>query len=154
MNQTPNIEHRTSNIELPSDVGSLGIWRVLSRILNVVLAGIFIYAGILKAIDPVQFASDIDNYKILPWPVSVALAFYLPWLEIFCALGLVFRFLYRGALSILSASTVIFTLATGGRTGNADAGQVGALAADVMADAIVRAARQATGVPGFLASLG
>src|SRR4029453_9737746 len=49
-------------------------------------------------------------YKIVPWPVSVALAFYLPWLEIFCALGLVFRFLYRGALSILSASIVIFTL--------------------------------------------
>ena len=112
MNQTPNIEHRTSNIELPSDVGSLGIWRVLSRILDFVLAGIFIYAGILKAIDPVQFASDIDNYKILPWPVSVALAFYLPWLEIFCALGLVFRFLYRGALSILTASIVVFTLAT------------------------------------------
>ena len=44
---------------------------------------------------------------------------------------------------------VIFTLATGERTGNADAGQVGALAADVMASAIVRAARQATGVPGF-----
>ncbi len=112
MNQTPNIEHRTSHIELPSDVGSLGIWRVLSRILDLVLAGIFIYAGILKAIDPVQFASDIDNYKILPWPVSVALAFYLPWLEIFCALGLVFRFFYRGALSILSASIVVFTLAT------------------------------------------
>ncbi len=112
MNQTPNIEHRTSNIELPSDVGSLGIWRVLWRILDFVLAGIFIYAGILKAIDPVQFASDIDNYKILPWPVSVALAFYLPWLEIFCALGLVFRFLYRGALSILTASIVVFTLAT------------------------------------------
>jgi putative oxidoreductase len=110
--KTSNIEHRTSNIELPSDVGSLGVWRVLSRILDFVLAGIFIYAGILKAIDPVQFASDIDNYKIVPWPVSVALAFYLPWLEIFCALGLVFRFLYRGALSILSASIVVFTLAT------------------------------------------
>jgi uncharacterized membrane protein YphA (DoxX/SURF4 family) len=112
MNQTPNIEHRTLHIELPSDVGSLGIWRVLSRILDLVLAGIFIYAGILKAIDPVQFASDIDNYKILPWPVSVALAFYLPWLEIFCALGLVFRFLYRGALSILTLSILTFTLAT------------------------------------------
>jgi len=59
-----------------------------------------------------SFASDIDNYKILPWPVSVALAFYIPWLEIFCALGLVFRFLYRGALSILGASIVVFTLAT------------------------------------------
>jgi putative oxidoreductase len=112
MKQTSNIEPRTSNIELPSNVGSLGVWRVLSRIFDLVLAGIFIYAGALKALDPVQFASDIDNYKILPWPVSVALAFYLPWLEIFCALGLVFRFLYRGALSILCASIVFFTLAT------------------------------------------
>lgn len=112
MKQTSNIERPTSNIELPSDVGSRGVWRALSRILDFVLAGVFIYAGVLKAFDPVQFASDIDNYKILPWPISVALAFYLPWLEIFCALGLVFRFLYRGALSILTASIVVFTLAT------------------------------------------
>ena len=86
--------------------------RFVWRIVDFAVAGIFIYAGALKAIDPVQFASDIDNYKMLPWSVSVALAFYLPWLEIFCALGLVFRFLYRGALSILSASIVVFTLAT------------------------------------------
>ena len=112
MKQTSNIEPRTSNVELPSNVGSLGVWHFLWRILDFAVAGIFIYAGALKALDPVQFATDIDNYKILPWPVSVALAFYLPWLEIFCALGLVFRFLYRGALSILSASIVVFTLAT------------------------------------------
>jgi putative oxidoreductase len=93
-----NIKNRTSNI----------IWRIL----DFVLAGIFIYAGALKAIDPVQFGSDIDNYKILPWPVSVALAFYLPWLEILCALALIFRFLYRGALSILMVLIVTFTLAT------------------------------------------
>jgi L-aminopeptidase/D-esterase-like protein len=43
----------------------------------------------------------------------------------------------------------IFALATAARTGNADVGQIGALAADVMAEAIVRAARQATGLPGF-----
>ena len=84
------------------------IWRVV----DFIIAAIFIYAGVLKAFDPVQFASDIDNYKILPWTVSVALAFYLPWLEIFCALGLVFQFLYRGALSILIALIVVFTLAT------------------------------------------
>jgi uncharacterized membrane protein YphA (DoxX/SURF4 family) len=86
--------------------------RFVWRIVDFIVAAIFIYAGALKAFDPVQFASDIDNYKLVPWPVSVALAFYLPWLEIFCALGLVFRFLYRGALSILTASIVVFTLAT------------------------------------------
>jgi L-aminopeptidase/D-esterase-like protein len=46
----------------------------------------------------------------------------------------------------------IFALATGSRTGAADAGQIGALAADVMAEAIVRAVRQATTVAGIPAS--
>jgi putative oxidoreductase len=118
MIQTPNAQRPTLNVErsehsrLGVGRSALDVRRFLWRILDFVLAGIFIYAGALKAIDPVQFASDIDNYKILPWPVSVALAFYLPWLEIFCALGVVFRFLYPGALSILSASIVVFTLAT------------------------------------------
>jgi L-aminopeptidase/D-esterase-like protein len=44
---------------------------------------------------------------------------------------------------------VIFTLATGERVHDGDAAQVGALAADVIAEAIVRAARQATGVAGY-----
>lgn len=114
MNETPNAELSTPNAELSAGAVTSNIKHRTSnifwRILDFVLAGIFIYAGVVKAIDPVQFASDIDNFKILPWPVCVALAFYLPWLEIFCALGLVFRFLYRGALSILCASIVIFTL--------------------------------------------
>jgi L-aminopeptidase/D-esterase-like protein len=43
----------------------------------------------------------------------------------------------------------IFVLATGARREAASAGQVGALAADVMASAIVRAAQQATSVAGY-----
>lgn len=43
----------------------------------------------------------------------------------------------------------VFVLATGGRTARADVGQIGALAADVMAAAIVRAAQQATSVAGY-----
>ena len=43
----------------------------------------------------------------------------------------------------------VFVLATGGYAPSVTAGQVGALAADVMAQAIVRAARQATSVAGF-----
>src|SRR5260370_20865086 len=81
-------------------------------IIGLIVAGIFIYAGAIKALDPVQFANDIDNYKILPWPISVALALYLPWLEIFCGVALIVRLLYRGALSILTALILVFTLAT------------------------------------------
>jgi L-aminopeptidase/D-esterase-like protein len=43
----------------------------------------------------------------------------------------------------------IFAIATGAKTGDANAGLIGELAAEVMADAIVRAVRQATGVPGY-----
>src|SRR5207237_4773821 len=83
-----------------------------SRIVDVIVAGIFIYSGAIKVLDPVQFANDIDNYKILPWPISVALAFYLPWLEIFCGFALVVRLFYRGALSILAALISVFIIAT------------------------------------------
>jgi putative oxidoreductase len=116
MKEASNVQRPTLNAKVSAGATTSNIKlrasNILWRLLDFVLAGIFIYAGALKAFDPVQFASDIDNYKIAPWPVSVALAFYLPWLEIFCAIGLVFRFLYRGALAILSASIVIFTLAT------------------------------------------
>ena len=82
------------------------------RIVDLIVGGTFIYAGVFKALDPVQFANDIDNYKMLPWFVSVRLAFYLPWLEIFCGLALVFRFLYGGGLSILTALIAVFIGAT------------------------------------------
>jgi L-aminopeptidase/D-esterase-like protein len=43
----------------------------------------------------------------------------------------------------------IFVLATAAREGAADVALIGALAADVTADAILRAATQATGLPGL-----
>jgi L-aminopeptidase/D-esterase-like protein len=46
----------------------------------------------------------------------------------------------------------IFALAAGTGTLAADVSRVGALAAEMMADAIVRAARQATGIPGYPAA--
>jgi L-aminopeptidase/D-esterase-like protein len=45
----------------------------------------------------------------------------------------------------------IFALATG-TGGNADVSRIGALGAEMMADAIVRAARQATSIPGYPAA--
>ena len=79
------------------------------RIIDLVVGGVFIYAGVVKALQPVRFASDIDNYKILLWTISVGLAFYLPWLEILCGLALILRRLYLGGLSILTALVLIFS---------------------------------------------
>src|SRR6266487_3877079 len=109
---------------------------ILWRLVGLIIGGLFIFAALTKIFDldhviadlrhfhlgdlltdlqgirladPAGFANDIDNYKIPPWPVSVGLAFYLPWVEICCGLALVFRFLYRGALSILTALVLVFT---------------------------------------------
>jgi putative oxidoreductase len=86
------------------------------RILGWLVGAVFVFAGVTKIIDfqplrfldPMDFARDIDNYKILPWRVSVQLALYLPWLEIICGLALVLRRLYSGALALLLALLLVF----------------------------------------------
>jgi len=84
------------------------VWRILA----LMIGALFIYAGAIKALDPIGFANDIDNFKILPWFVGVRLAFYLPWLEILCGLALVTRRFYFGGLSILTTLTLIFVVVT------------------------------------------
>jgi putative oxidoreductase len=86
--------------------------KIVWRVVDFIVAAVFIYAGAIKALDPVQFANDIDNYKILPWMMAVGLAFYLPWLEMFCGLALILRRFYLGGLSILTALVAVFFVAT------------------------------------------
>jgi putative oxidoreductase len=86
------------------------------RIIGLLVGAIFVFAGLTKIIDlrpfrfvdPMDFARDIDNYKILPWTMSVWLAFYLPWLETLCGLALIFRRLYSGALTLVLALMLVF----------------------------------------------
>jgi putative oxidoreductase len=88
-------------------------WRlVVGRALAVLAGAVFVYAGVLKVRDPLQFANDLSNYRIIPWPVGVRLAFYLPWLEILCGLALIFHRVFAGALTITGALMLTFIGAT------------------------------------------
>ena len=78
--------------------------------LRLFLGGLFVYAGVLKVLDPAQFLVDIESYRLLPYVAAVATAFYLPWLEILCGAGLWNRRTRRGALWILIALTVVFAV--------------------------------------------
>jgi len=60
------------------------------------------------------------------------------------------RALYPAHLTV--DGDTVFALATGTRAGAVDLDQLGTLAADAVADAIVRAARAATGIPGYPAA--
>jgi uncharacterized membrane protein YphA (DoxX/SURF4 family) len=77
------------------------------------LSVVFIYAGVMKALDPQQFAVDVQHYELTPWDVSVVIAMYLPWLEIFAGAALLARRLYRGALALMALMTVAFLGAIG-----------------------------------------
>jgi putative oxidoreductase len=83
----------------------------ISWILRLSIAAIFIYAGITKVITPLRFITDVNNFHLLPWVMTVGLAFYLPWLEIFCGVALLLLPLRRGALLILLTFTLAFVFA-------------------------------------------
>ena len=73
------------------------------------LAGaVFIYAGAVKLADPLRFASDIANYHLLPWPITIRFAFYLPWLEVLCGVALIFHRLFFGAVALTIGLMFIF----------------------------------------------
>ena len=86
--------------------------KTVLRLIAFLVGGLFIYAGVVKIIDPVEFARDIDNYKMLPWKLGVGLALYLPWLEIFCGLSLITRVFYRGSVFIVTLLMSLFIVAS------------------------------------------
>ena len=109
MTETSNVQRSTPNVQLTEARTSFDVVR---RLVALLIGGLFIYAGVVKVLDPIGFAGDIDNYKALPWPVGVRLAFYLPWLEILCGLALITRQLYRGGVFILTVLMSVFIIAT------------------------------------------
>jgi len=85
--------------------------KMIHFLLLVALGGVFAYAGILKALDPAAFALDVDHYHMLPWQAAALLALYLPWLEIVCAVTLLFNKFRAAALWLILGMTLVFLAA-------------------------------------------
>lgn len=85
--------------------------KIILLLLRLALGGIFIYAGALKIVDAASFASAVHNFQLTPWTVSVIIAVYLPWLEIFAGLALILRRLPLGAALALVILNAVFLIA-------------------------------------------
>jgi len=83
--------------------------RIILLGLRLVTGGLFVYSGAIKAWDPASFAGSIDNFDLVPYPLAVAGALVLPYLEIVCGVALVGGVLGQGALALLLAMMVAFT---------------------------------------------
>jgi len=84
---------------------------VLSLILRVYLAGIFIYASLHKINFPAEFADNIAGYLIVPYWLVNPLAVFMPWLELVCGLFLLPGVRVRAAALLIGGMLVMFTLA-------------------------------------------
>ena len=90
--------------------------KVILLAMRTALAWTFLHAGALKIWDFARaqpatpdFVVAIQQYHLLPSPdLTVLLAVYLPWVEIFGALGLFVRRVQLGAASTLAVLTTIF----------------------------------------------
>ena len=87
--------------------------KVIAVLLRWMVGGVFVYAGVLKALDPAQFAADVDNFRLLPYAMSCAVGVYLPWLEIFAGTALALGVWRAGAAFVLAAMLVAFLVALG-----------------------------------------
>lgn len=67
---------------------------------RLVVGGVFIWAGVLKILDPLEFAQNIANYRVVSRDISFFLALVLPWLEVLCGI-LVILGICRSASSLL-----------------------------------------------------
>ena len=81
-------------------------------IFRVVLGGLFVYAGIVKVLDPLDFAQDIRNYRLVGQSLSFAAAIFLPWLEILAGAFLIAGVWRRGAALVISGLLVFFIVLT------------------------------------------
>ena len=89
-------------------------------VVRVVVAGIFLVAGVMKIWDfaharsaTPDFTIAIQHYELLSPDLSVLLAVYLPWLEVTAALALFVRKLALGAAAALLGMSAMFPAAIG-----------------------------------------
>lgn len=85
--------------------------RLPHRLLCLVFGAVFVYAGVLKAYNPMTFLDDVRSFQILPDPYAAWLALGLPWLEIFAGLAVVTGLYRSGGLLTLNLLLVIFLAA-------------------------------------------
>lgn len=82
--------------------------RTLLVLFRVAVGGLFIYSGIVKALDPLGFAQDVRDYQVVGQSLSFLVAVFLPWLEIFAGLFLASGLMKRAGAATISLLLVFF----------------------------------------------
>lgn len=77
-------------------------------IVRIVIAFVFIYAGVEKISDPKSFSQAIYNYRLFPSEMINLIAIILPWLELISGILLLFGICVRENSAIIGILLFIF----------------------------------------------
>ena len=72
------------------------------------LMALFAYSGIIKIFDLNAFYKSVSGYRVFPEKMILVITYWMPGLEIACALGLALKSLRKGASVIVSVLLVAF----------------------------------------------
>lgn len=82
-----------------------------SIVARLALGVLFIYMGMVKALDPVQFLKMVREYDMVHSATLLnVIAASLPWFEVFCGVMLIFGVAVRGVALLLIAMLIPFTI--------------------------------------------
>ncbi len=70
-------------------------------------------SGLAKIADPVRTLLTFREFQLLPGPLEVFLAVYIPWLEFILGLSTILGILYRTSAFLIAGLNILFILAIG-----------------------------------------
>jgi putative oxidoreductase len=87
--------------------------KYLLLIFRLIVGAAFFAAGLLKVGDPLDFAQNIKNFRVVSYDLSFLTALILPWIEILCGALLITGILRRPSVLLVSGLLVGFIILVG-----------------------------------------
>ena len=75
------------------------------------VGGAFVFAGVVKIMQPAEFAADVANYRMLPHEMVNLLAVTLPWVELLAGVMLIGGIWPRPSALVILLMTIVFSIA-------------------------------------------
>jgi uncharacterized membrane protein YphA (DoxX/SURF4 family) len=84
--------------------------RISYHFCRLLLGGVFVWAGAVKAFDVPAFAGQVAAYRLLPYAWNYAVAATLPYVELLAGALMLANFRVRPAALLLAALNVLFSV--------------------------------------------
>jgi uncharacterized membrane protein YphA (DoxX/SURF4 family) len=82
--------------------------RRLLLIFRIVVGGVFVWAGVQKIIDPLGFAQNVENFRVVSRELAFLVAVVLPWVEVLSGAFLISGILLRSSALLISIQLIVF----------------------------------------------